>query len=98
MRERSPFRPSLISRLPNLKMLTTTGTRNRGLDVAALNQRGIPVLTAPGREGAGTGTTEHTWALILAALKGVVRDHTAVQAGAGRDGKSWQTETSFSIE
>ncbi|MCZ8146810.1 MAG: D-2-hydroxyacid dehydrogenase family protein, partial [Roseomonas sp.] len=35
MRERTPFPAGLIERLPNLKLLITTGERNRGFDVAA---------------------------------------------------------------
>lgn len=97
MRERTPFRSTLIARLPQLKLLTTTGTRNLGLDVPALNAKGVPVLTAPAGYG-GFSTTEHTWALILGAMKGIARDHAAVQAGAGRDGKPWQTTTNSAIK
>ena len=35
MRERTPFPRALIEKLPNLKLLMTTGERNRGIDAAA---------------------------------------------------------------
>ena len=34
MRERTPFARSLLERLPNLKLLVTTGMRNASIDVA----------------------------------------------------------------
>lgn len=33
MRERTKFTQSLLSRLPNLRLITTTGMGNRGLDI-----------------------------------------------------------------
>jgi lactate dehydrogenase-like 2-hydroxyacid dehydrogenase len=33
MRERTKFTESLLAKLPNLKLLTTTAMRNRGIDV-----------------------------------------------------------------
>ena len=35
MRERTPFQRTLFSRLPNLKLLVTTGMRNASIDMAA---------------------------------------------------------------
>src|SRR3546814_2830640 len=35
MRERTPFPRSLLQRLPNLRLLVTTGRRNASIDVAA---------------------------------------------------------------
>ena len=40
MRERTPFRRDLISRLPKLKLLVTTGMRNASVDVAAAQGAG----------------------------------------------------------
>ncbi|MBV8505614.1 MAG: D-2-hydroxyacid dehydrogenase family protein, partial [Alphaproteobacteria bacterium] len=40
MRERTPFPRSLVERLPNLKLLNTTGMRNASFDLAALRDRG----------------------------------------------------------
>ena len=43
MRERTSFDKALIDRLPNLKLLVTTGRRNAAIDVAACTARGIVV-------------------------------------------------------
>lgn len=97
MRERTPFPKSLIDRLPNLRFLTTTAARNLALDLPAFAARQIPVVTAKGGSGVSSGTTEHTWSLILGALKGLTRDHNAVMAGAGRQDQPWQTATNPAI-
>src|ERR687894_700509 len=43
MRERTPFPRSLLDRLPNLRLLVTTGARNASIDVAAATELGITV-------------------------------------------------------
>jgi phosphoglycerate dehydrogenase-like enzyme len=63
MRERTPFKRALLERLPNLKLLVTTGARNASIDIAAAKERGITVC---GTEGMASPTVELTWALILA--------------------------------
>src|SRR5258708_15753595 len=63
MRERTPLRRGLLERLPNLKLLVTTGMRNASIDMAATADRGITVC---GTEGLPYPTAELTWALILA--------------------------------
>src|SRR5258708_8674954 len=42
MRERTPLRRDTIARLPNLKLIVSTGTRNpAGIDLEAAKERGI---------------------------------------------------------
>src|ERR671929_1617575 len=43
MRERTPFPRSVLERLPNLRLLVTTGPRNVAIDVAAAVELGITV-------------------------------------------------------
>jgi lactate dehydrogenase-like 2-hydroxyacid dehydrogenase len=43
MRERTAFPKSVLTRLPNLRLLVTTGRRNEAIDVAAANDLGITV-------------------------------------------------------
>ena len=62
MRERTGFPRSLLERLPELRLLITTGGRNAGFDEKAASELGI-VLCGTG--GAGEGPTELTWGLIL---------------------------------
>ncbi|CAN8101189.1 unnamed protein product [Discula destructiva] len=82
MRERTPFPAELTTRLPNLKLLLTTGLRNKGLDLPALRTAAVPVA---GTRSSGDSTTQHCVALILALARGLVSDDAAVKAGG------WQT-------
>lgn len=47
MRERTPFPGSLISHLPDLKLLITSGMSNASVDTDALVARNIPFCSAP---------------------------------------------------
>ncbi|AEO53078.1 D-isomer-specific 2-hydroxyacid dehydrogenase-like protein [Thermothelomyces thermophilus ATCC 42464] len=87
MRERTPFTAELIARLPNLKLLLTTGNRNRGLDLDAFQARGIPVAGAVDRNSSvgSESTTEHCVAMILAAARNIAQDDLSVKTGG------WQT-------
>ncbi|MCH9017962.1 MAG: D-2-hydroxyacid dehydrogenase family protein, partial [Chloroflexi bacterium] len=66
MRERTPFTRSILSRLPKLRLLMTTGLRNASFDMEAATELGIPVC---GAGGTGEGPTELTWGLIIAMLR-----------------------------
>jgi len=79
MRERTPIDAALIARLPNLKLLVTTGARNASVDVAAAAARGIPVC---GTQGMSSPTIELTWALILAISRRIpIEDHNMREGG-----------------
>ncbi|KAK0657734.1 D-isomer specific 2-hydroxyacid dehydrogenase [Cercophora newfieldiana] len=95
MRERTPFPRELIVRLPNLKLLLTTGNRNLALDLPAFQERGIPVVGAtdkshPGAVGS-VSTTEHCVAMILAAARNIAQDDHSVKSGG------WQTHSAVSL-
>ena len=78
MRERTPFPRSLIERLPNLKLLITTGARNASFDVTAAKEWGIVVC---GTGGGGPSTAELTWGLILALVRQIPREDAAIREG-----------------
>jgi phosphoglycerate dehydrogenase-like enzyme len=78
MRERTPFPRALLEKLPNLRLLVTTGMRNRSIDVAAANARGVTVCGTP---GVNTNTAELTWGLILALARQIPREDAGVRAG-----------------
>ena len=78
MRERTPFRRSLLARLPRLRLLVTTGMRNAAIDVAAAAELGITVC---GTAGSGGSTAELTWALILSLLRHVPAEDASIRAG-----------------
>ena len=82
MRERTPFPAGLIERLPNLKLLITTGERNRGFDVAAAQARGVTVCGTP---SVGAPTVDITWGLILNLLRDLPAQQESLRAGR------WQT-------
>ena len=82
IRERTPFPRALLDRLPNLRMIATTGMRNLGIDVAHCRSRGIPVS---GTDGAGAPTAELAFALILALSRNIVAEDRSLRAG------TWET-------
>jgi phosphoglycerate dehydrogenase-like enzyme len=78
MRERTPFRREVLARLPNLRLLVTTGMRNKSIDVEAAQERGITVC---GTGSHPTATPELTWGLILATLRHIPQEDASVRAG-----------------
>jgi phosphoglycerate dehydrogenase-like enzyme len=84
MRDRTPMRAELIARLPNLKLIVFTGSRNAALDAAALAARGIPVCHTEWGPSKDT-TCELTWALVLAATKRLEAHVKLMREGDWRD-------------
>src|SRR5437667_5775460 len=66
MRERTPLSREVIQRLPQLKLIASTGPRNASIDVVAAQERGIRI-TATGYRS--SPTIELTWALILGSAR-----------------------------
>lgn len=78
MRERTQLRRGLLERLPNLRLLVTTGMRNAAIDVAAAGELGI---TVSGTGASGEATVELTWGLVLATLRHIPREDASMRAG-----------------
>src|SRR6185312_681169 len=78
MRERTPFTRERLERLPNLKLLVTTGMGNAAIDMEAARERGI---TVAGTGGTPTHTAELTWGLILALARHIPAEDRAVREG-----------------
>jgi phosphoglycerate dehydrogenase-like enzyme len=89
MRERTPLSREIIERLPQLKLIASTGSRNASIDVAAAKERGVRI-TATGYRS--TPTIELTWALILAGERHVVQESNSVRAGG------WQTSVGRELD
>lgn len=77
MRERTPFTASLFSRLPNLKLLITSGMRNASIDLTAAAQHNIIVS---GTQSFSEPPVELTWALILGLARHIVPEHLAFKS------------------
>ena len=87
MRERTSFPAAVIDRLPELRLIVTTGRRNPVLDVAAATRRDIVVSHTGGLSSA---TAELTWTLILAVCRNLPTETANLAAGrwqstVGRD-------------
>ena len=82
MRERTPFDRALFDRLPDLRLLVTTGMLNASIDLDAARDRGVLVCGTRSRQA---GPAELTWALVLAVTRRVAQEDAAVRAGG------WQT-------
>jgi phosphoglycerate dehydrogenase-like enzyme len=78
MRERTPLRAETIERLPNLKLIASTGPRNASIDLKAAAARGIAVVHTG---YFGSPTLELTWALILASARHLIAEAAAVRGG-----------------
>ncbi len=78
MRERTAFGRDLLSRLPNLRLLVTTGMGNAAIDLDACREQGVTVC---GTSGSVQSTAELTWALILAAARHLPTELANVRGG-----------------
>ena len=78
MRERTPITAALLERLPNLKLIASTGPRNAAIDVETARKRGIEVLHT-GYQSAPT--IEFTWALILALARNIEIENASLRSG-----------------
>ena len=80
MRERTPFPPSLVARLPKLKMFGMTGHRAKAIDIQGLLERGVTVCYTAGGES-GADTAELTLGLIIAAARRIPEADAVMRAG-----------------
>lgn len=87
MRERTAFPRHVLSRLPNLRLIVSTGRRNPAIDLKSADELGISVrfTNAPGH-----ATAELTMALILSLARNLTAEAASLgsggwQVGVGRD-------------
>src|SRR5215831_18080987 len=78
MRERTPLSRSIMERLPQLKLIASTGPGNASIDVAAASDHGISVVHTGYRSDP---TVELTWALILGSMRHIVTESNSVRSG-----------------
>lgn len=102
MRERSAFPAELQKRLPNLKLLMTTGPRNASIDMHAASEQGIVVTGTVGGKPThpenystddlppppeGNSVNQHSWALLLGLCGNIAKDDHAVKT----EPHAWQS-------
>jgi phosphoglycerate dehydrogenase-like enzyme len=78
MRERTAFPAELFDRLPNLRLLVTTGMGNAAVDMDAAAAHGVTVC---GTEVPSGSTAELTWALLLALVRHVPQEDAGMREG-----------------
>ncbi|KQM76327.1 hydroxyacid dehydrogenase [Pedobacter sp. Leaf216] len=78
MRERTPLTASLLIQLPNLKLIVSTGARNRSIDLVAAEKLQIEVRNTG---YLGHGALELTWALLMAIAKHIPQENANLRAG-----------------
>lgn len=82
MRERTPLTKEILAKLPNLKLIVSTGLRNASIDVTAAEKLGIAV------ENTGyvwSGAPELTWGLLMAIARKIPKENANLTSG------NWQT-------
>jgi phosphoglycerate dehydrogenase-like enzyme len=89
MRERTAFPASLFDKLPELRLLVTTGMRNLSIDMAAARARGIDVC---GTAMTGFAAAEHSWALVMGLAKQLALADRTMKAGG------WQAAWSVPLK
>ena len=90
MRERTAFPRAVIERLPNLKLLITTGMRNASIDLEAARERGVVVCGTP---SFGNGTAAIATGLMLDLARRISYENARLKAGA-----LWQTAIGLDLE
>ena len=90
MRERTAFPRGVIEKLPQLKLLITTGMRNASIDVAAAKARGIVVCGTP---AVGSPTSGIAIGLMLEMTRRIGYENARMKAGV-----PWQTTIGLDLE
>jgi phosphoglycerate dehydrogenase-like enzyme len=78
MRERTPLTREIIERLPNLKLIASTGSGNASIDTDAAAERGVKVVHTG---YSSTPTIEFTWAMILAMARHIPAENQSLREG-----------------
>jgi D-3-phosphoglycerate dehydrogenase len=82
MRERTSISKKIISNLKNLKLIITSGMRNKSVDFLTAKEKKILVC---GTDSSSNSTTELTWALILGLARNLKEEAENMYQGY------WQT-------
>ena len=89
MRERTKITKTLISNLPKLKFIMTSGTRNKAIDLSATKEKKIFVC---GTDINSNPAAEVTWALILGLMRNLKQEIDNMFQGY------WQTTIGYELK
>ena len=89
MRERTKITKTLISNLPKLKFIMTSGTRNKAIDLNATKEKKILVC---GTDINSNPAAEVTWALILGLIRNLKQEIDNMFQGY------WQTTIGYELK
>jgi D-3-phosphoglycerate dehydrogenase len=90
MRERTGFPRAVIEKLPDLKLLITTGMRNASIDAAAAKERGIVVCGTP---AVGSPTSGIAIGLMLELTRRIGYENARMKAGV-----PWQSTIGVDLD
>lgn len=90
MRERTAFPRALIEKLPDLKLIVTTGMKNASIDVAAAKEKGVVVC---GTDSLGHPTAELTIGLLIDIARRISFESAHMKAG-----EPWQVTVGHDLK
>ena len=90
MRERTAFPRAVIEKLPDLKLLITTGMRNASIDVSAAKARNVMVCGTP---AVGNPTSGIAIGLMLELTRRIGHENARMKAGV-----PWQSTIGLDLE
>ncbi|MFJ5161788.1 D-2-hydroxyacid dehydrogenase family protein [Pantoea sp. NPDC088449] len=90
MRERTPLSAELIGRLPNLKLVVTSGMRNAAIDLDACAERYIAVC---GTASSSAAPMELSWGLLLGLARHIVPENQTLRSNG-----AWQHTLGISLQ
>ena len=89
MRERTPLTKRIISNLKNLKLIITSGMRNKSIDFLTAKEKNILIC---GTDSSFNSTVELTWALILGLARNLREEAENMYQGY------WQTSLGYELK
>ena len=89
MRERTPITKKIIKNLKELKLIITSGMRNKSIDLVMAKEKNILVC---GTDSNSNSTAELTWALILSLVRNIREESENMYQGY------WQTTLGYELK
>jgi D-3-phosphoglycerate dehydrogenase len=89
MRERTPITKNIIKNLKKLKLIITSGMRNKSIDLLSAKEKNILVC---GTDSKSNSTVELTWVLILGLARNVREEAENMYQGY------WQTTLGYELK